>query len=668
MRLRSLWRPAPNSDTAIDPVEPELETHDPPVDSAYESDEHSSEADKADALKSENEIEDEVEVKTEDEVEAEVEVNDEVEGGSPSFSLDETLDGTGEGDTPADEPAQAEPSNEPSEVPENQTSHVRRRVITIVAAGIVALVATSGIAWQLDATRRSDTVARNTTMLGTKIGGLSRAQLRETVVVLERQFSDSSITLYTERSKRVLGVSESGLAINIDATVEHALTVDRKRSPLMRYVRFLRSAVQSHEVQPSLYFTNNALDNLARSLDEPQRKAPQEPSLKWQENTYVIEPGKRGIGYTGDALRDALVTQATSLPISVRVKQTALPPSVSPHDAQAFLASVIDATASPVTAQTDFARQTLQPNQYRPVLRSRVINNKMQLTYDPASLSALLTETFRSSGTQPTEANFTVQNEAPVPQDGKPGYICCDASANDTVFAAIRATDPSAKTTPKLALHVVPPKSYAKDLDPLKITEVVGEFTTRHAPNQPRVHNIHRISDMVRGTVIKPGETFSLNRAVGPRTPEKGFVVDHVIIDGKFADSVGGGISQFATTTFNAAFFAGLDFGEYQSHSIYIDRYPYGREATISYPHPDLQIKNNTPYGILLWPSYSATSITVKLYSTRYATGEQVGQSKSQVRNCTRVETLRKRTYTDGRVVNDKVFALYQPSEGEKCK
>ena len=54
-------------------------------------------------------------------------------------------------------------------------------------------------------------------------------------------------------------------------------------------------------------------------------------------------------------------------------------------------------------------------------------------------------------------------------------------------------------------------------------------------------------------------------------------------------EAVGGGISQFATTLFNAAFFAGLDIPEYQSHSIYITRYPYGREATLSYPAPDLE-------------------------------------------------------------------------------
>ena len=140
-----------------------------------------------------------------------------------------------------------------------------------------------------------------------------------------------------------------------------------------------------------------------------------------------------------------------------------------------------------------------------------------------------------------------------------------------------------------------------------------------------------------------------------------------VIQDGVFEASVGGGISQFATTLFNAAFFGGLDFDEYQSHSIYIPRYPYGREATLSFPKPDLVIKNTTPYGVLIWPTYTGSSITVTLYSTRYATGEQTGQSTSPAGACRRVTTERTRTYVDGHTEVDSVFATYRPAEGVDC-
>ena len=91
-----------------------------------------------------------------------------------------------------------------------------------------------------------------------------------------------------------------------------------------------------------------------------------------------------------------------------------------------------------------------------------------------------------------------------------------------------------------------------------------------------------------------------------------------MIEDGHFTEDIGGGISQFATTLFNAAFYAGLEIPEYQAHTIYISRYPYGREATMSYPKPDLKIKNTSPHGVLIWTEYTRTTITVSLWSTKY--------------------------------------------------
>jgi vancomycin resistance protein YoaR len=98
--------------------------------------------------------------------------------------------------------------------------------------------------------------------------------------------------------------------------------------------------------------------------------------------------------------------------------------------------------------------------------------------------------------------------------------------------------------------------------------------------------NIHRIADIVDGHVVLPGEQFDLNELTGPRDRARGFVDAPQILDGEFVDRIGGGISQFVTTMFNAVFFSGLKDVEHSPHSYYISRYPPGREATISYPSP----------------------------------------------------------------------------------
>jgi vancomycin resistance protein YoaR len=79
-------------------------------------------------------------------------------------------------------------------------------------------------------------------------------------------------------------------------------------------------------------------------------------------------------------------------------------------------------------------------------------------------------------------------------------------------------------------------------------------------------------------------------------------------------DTVGGGVSQFATTIFNALFHAGYDIIERQPHTYWFPRYPMGHDATLGFPRPDIVFKNDTDAGLLVKTSFTTTSITVKLY------------------------------------------------------
>jgi hypothetical protein len=199
------------------------------------------------------------------------------------------------------------------------------------------------------------------------------------------------------------------------------------------------------------------------------------------------------------------------------------------------------------------------------------------------------------------------------------------------------------------------------------IVEKVGEFTTPHACCENRVVNIQRMADMMRGFYLLPGETLSLNEYIGPRTRANGFVSAGAIRQGHMTLEVGGGVSQFATTIFNAAYFAGLDIDSYQSHSVHFSRYPYGREATISSPAPDLVMTNVTDHPILIWTSYTPNSITVSMYSTKSVEVVELEQRTYRGGQCRHVETDRQRTFSDGRVRVDTFVANYRPGEGIDC-
>ena len=197
---------------------------------------------------------------------------------------------------------------------------------------------------------------------------------------------------------------------------------------------------------------------------------------------------------------------------------------------------------------------------------------------------------------------------------------------------------------------------------------------------------------MINNTLLLPGKTFSLNKTLGERTRKNGYVPGYIIRDGRFRMELGGGVSQSATTTFNAVFFAGLKDVEHAPHGLYIDRYPAGREATVFWPTLDLRFKNDTEYGVLIEARLNEATndrqgkITVRMWSTK--TYEKVTSSELRRSNSTSGPVIRdsrsdcepqeavqgfdvnyeRRFYQDGKVVKtEKFFWRYKPTSQVIC-
>ncbi|MFA7514391.1 MAG: VanW family protein, partial [Mycolicibacterium vanbaalenii] len=117
----------------------------------------------------------------------------------------------------------------------------------------------------------------------------------------------------------------------------------------------------------------------------------------------------------------------------------------------------------------------------------------------------------------------------------------------------------------------------------------------------------------IDGIVVAPGETFSLNGATNPRNAANGYVEAGIILNGKPDSGIGGGVSQVATTLFNAAYFAGMELVEHQEHSYYISRYPAGREATVFGDAIDVKFRNDGPTPVQIQTTWTSSAITVQL-------------------------------------------------------
>ena len=174
------------------------------------------------------------------------------------------------------------------------------------------------------------------------------------------------------------------------------------------------------------------------------------------------------------------------------------------------------------------------------------------------------------------------------------------------------------------ATYIDEPASFTTEMaNAATFDQVVGEFTTGGYSQASGV-NIARVAEMVDGAMVAPGDTFSLNGYTGPRGTAQGFVESGIIMNGHADKAVGGGISQFATTLYNAAYFGGMEDVTHTPHSYYISRYPAGREATVFEGAIDLAFKNTSQYPVRIVTSAGGGQVTVKLMGVKVVNVESV--------------------------------------------
>jgi len=247
-----------------------------------------------------------------------------------------------------------------------------------------------------------------------------------------------------------------------------------------------------------------------------------------------------------------------------------------------------------------------------------VVPPAFTISWDPAPLQEFLEPQMARLSTEPVDAELLIDVETDEVTI-EPSIATQEPDSDALVGAVNEAARSAGRTTDLPYREGAEPEVTTADIEALGITGLIGEFTTPHRCCEPRVTNIHLIADATDGALLMPGEVFSLNAHVGQRTREKGYVPAPAIIMGELdcCDSpinIGGGTSQWTTTLYNAAFFAGLEDVAHTPHSEWISRYPEGREATLGWPAPDLKFRNNTGHALIIRAVYTDTSVTAKIY------------------------------------------------------
>ncbi|MGW2992708.1 VanW family protein, partial [Streptomyces sp. NPDC001193] len=223
-----------------------------------------------------------------------------------------------------------------------------------------------------------------------------------------------------------------------------------------------------------------------------------------------------------------------------------------------------------------------------------------------------------AAATSPSRgATFRVDSagRAVVAQDGRSGVQVTEKAFADAVVPLLTRT--GAARTGEVAVTTVHPRLTAANAQSLGIKEKMSSFTVNFPAAPYRTTNVGRAVELINGSVVMPGETWSFNKTVGERTKENGFVDGIMINDGQYVKSPGGGVSAVATTMYNAMFFAGVQPVEHGAHSFYIERYPEGREATVAWGTLDLRWKNDSGHAIYVQAQSTDTSLTISLLGTK---------------------------------------------------
>ena len=541
------------------------------------------------------------------------------------------------------------------------------RVATlIIGAGLGIILLLTGVAFAADQARNGGKVARNVSVGGRNVSSASRAELGVVLAEVDRRYATTQVVV-GEKDGFSTDAGTIGLRVDPAATADRVMAVGRQGSPPGRWWSWLGSFRSTRTAKMALSVDREAVSRLVAEQGRQGSNPPAEASIQLdKQGHFVGVAGQPGDGLDAAALADDLLKAANQgTPIKVRARPGRLSPRFTKADADALAERAEQLVAKPLPLAAETATASLSRSTLRSLLSSAPSGTALELRVDEAAAAAAAEDALAAVVPGPVEPTFKIETNNTITfVPGAPGRGCCGPEAGRAVAAAVLQRPPGPVPLTLVAKNPTITDDQAQGFG---VKEEVSSFATKHACCQPRVTNIHRIADIVRGQVIPPGGSFSVNEFVGKRTTEKGFVIDKVISEGRYEEEVGGGVSQFATTLFNAAWFAGLDFGEYQSHSLAISRYPKGREATLGFPNPDLVIKNPSPYGVMIWPTYTDKEIRVTLYSTKWVDVKANGQDARPNGACTLYSTKRQRTFLDGRVVNDATKAQYRSGEGQLC-
>jgi vancomycin resistance protein YoaR len=527
---------------------------------------------------------------------------------------------------------------------------VRRGLLALSGVVVVVLLLLASL-WVL----QRGTVLPNTHVVGIDVGGMELEEARGALAPLAEEREDRPVVIAFQDSTYELDPDEIEFAVDLDATVEAALS--RGRDGLVSgAAERVRSLWTEHEVTVVDGWDDDELERwvstTADEIDREESLGAVDADPETLEVEVELPHGSAEVRReeTYEAVVQALREEG---PREFEVPADTTEQPIDDDAVEEVADQVREAIAEPLELRVEDASLTVTREQLARLVSVAVDDDEtgLELAVSSGAVEEVLEDQASSTfDVSPRSATYQLPRTPPVEFDTMADATFSPRSASSSIEPAadgrrfdvdmaaeqlaelLRAGNREAE----LRVEVVEPELTDADAEELAPTHLLGTFTTYYQAGQVRNSNIQLLADVIDGAQVMPGEQFSINEISGERSCAKGYEPAGTIVRGELVDTCGGGTSQFGTTTFNAAFFAGMQLNQWKAHSWYISRYPMGREATLSYPQLDVVFTNTGDGVVVVKTDHTDTSVTVSVY----------GQPVSEAVSATHSQPYDERSYS----------------------
>ncbi|MFS0256354.1 VanW family protein [Corynebacterium striatum] len=484
---------------------------------------------------------------------------------------------------------------------------------------IVGLLLIAGIAYTWDVIANQGKVPR-----ATSVGGVDISSMERTAAVekLERELGDvetKPVNVTSGEKSSQLVPAESGLTLNYQKAVDGI--PDASYNPMTRLFSFVKA---TKEIPVAVDIDDTALDGALERVKNELSFAPTDGMLELNNGQLKVTKPVLGQTVEPDDLKNS-ITENWLDPAGVEVEPVEVEPAINDDAIEAMrTGDVAKALDNPLTINGENnVAGTLRKDEIAQFVSIEAKDGKLELKVDTPKAQQLFEERMDGASVPGENAKIAFNG----------GRMVVTPSVDGSVIdweKTLKDFDKRVKGDERTwdADYKPDPAEYTTEMaEKATFNDTVSEFSTGGFSGASG-ENIRRVAAQVDGAVVNPGETFSLNGYTGPRGTAQGYVESGIIINGHSGTAVGGGISQFATTLYNAAYFAGFEDVAHTPHSYYISRYPAGREATVYEGSIDLQFKNTTNTPVRIETSFGGGKITVRFKGVKTYNVESVNNGR----------------------------------------